>query len=129
MVVQDLFAPRVVLCPRIDAAICSSFNLLNPLFLAVLVGVILEGRVTLLGIDPPWGRCPELNVACFEAPAALAKAMVRASGHVYWLSFARAADTIQIASKKFLEFVVFCSSCDSCCFGAPWSIRLHLFGT
>ena len=58
------FSIRGRICaPPVDVAYCSDLNILNPLFLAIIVGIILEGRITLVGIDPPFGRCEKLNCA------------------------------------------------------------------
>ena len=68
----------------------AAFNVLNPVFLAVIVGIILDGRITLLVIDPPADACPVLTAAVADGSIVLAKAMIRTFGHVcwYWNGFA-----------------------------------------
>ena len=49
-----MFSARGWCCgPPIDVEIDSSFNLLNPAFFGMVVGLILEGRVAPLHVGPP----------------------------------------------------------------------------
>ena len=47
--------------PPIDILYCSAYDLLNPLFLAVCLGLIAEGRIGLLHVGPP---CSSFSMAC-----------------------------------------------------------------
>ena len=44
--------------PPVDISYSSWFNVLNPVFASIIVGIILEGRITLLVLDPPEGGPP-----------------------------------------------------------------------
>ena len=52
--------------PPIDVVIDPNYNLLNPLFMAIAVGIISEGRVFLLHLAPP---CSSFSVALNSAQA------------------------------------------------------------
>ena len=46
--------------PPIDVVFNAEFDVLNPLFIAVLVGIILEGRIAVLHVSPP---CASFSMA------------------------------------------------------------------
>ena len=55
------FEQRGWMCaPPIDILINADFNLLNVVFLAVIVGILLEGRIALLHVGPP---CSSFSMA------------------------------------------------------------------
>ena len=61
----------------IDVCLDTSFNLLNPLFLAIVVGIISEGRVLLLHLAPP---CASFSVALNSAAASAVRSIEFPSG-------------------------------------------------
>ena len=63
--------------PPLDVCLDISFNLLNPLFLAIVVGIISEGRVLLLHLAPP---CSSFSVALNSAAASAVRSIEFPSG-------------------------------------------------
>ena len=66
------------MAPPIDVAIDPSHNLFNPLFAAVVLGLLLEGRVSVLHMSPPSERSPGASAA--EATVSFGKAQHKAKG-------------------------------------------------
>ena len=83
-VTQSLSQRGWLCAPPVDVAYSKWFNLLNPAFITIVVGIILEGRITLLVLDPPVGGPPQLNQAVLDVSVSIAKAMLRIGGHVMW---------------------------------------------
>ena len=54
-VTQSLSQRGWICAPPVDVSYSDWFNLLNPAFVSIVVGIIFEGRITLLVLDPPSG--------------------------------------------------------------------------
>jgi hypothetical protein len=106
--------------PPLDAALCSSFNLLNPLFLSVCVGVILEGRILLVSLDPPRGPQPLASAIC-DASTAIAKAAVRSGNHAIRFSPTAVNSGSLLGLSPTLPYS---AQLDTCRFGTPWLRRV-----
>ena len=52
--------------PPIDILYCADFDLLNPLFLGVCLGLIFERRIRMLHVGPP---CSSFSMACNGTPS------------------------------------------------------------
>ena len=64
-ITQSLSQCGWICAPPVDVAYSEWFNL-NPAFVSIVVGIILEGRITLLIMDPPVGDDPQLNQAILD---------------------------------------------------------------
>ena len=84
-ITQSLSQRGWICAPPLDVAYSTWFNLLNPSFVAVVVGIILEERITLVVLDPPLGGPPLLSQAILDVSTSIAKAMFRTGGHVIWI--------------------------------------------
>ena len=89
----------------------------------------MEGRITLLALDPPHGGCKRLDSACFEASVTLSKAMMRTSGHVLWLLPKTSVELGDPTLAPHLDSLGFITVFDSCRFGTPWLLRAHVDST
>ena len=110
-----------------DVSYPVEFNLLNPLFMAVVIRIVLEGRVSLLHLDPP--RCTDalLDGAIMDVSMAISKAAVRTGSHVQWspCASARFVDGVVYFFESSLSFTALVD----CCCGSPWLQSLELRST
>ena len=108
MITQSLSHRGWVCAPPVDIAHSLHFDVLNPLFTSILVGIILEGRVTILVLDPPDGGSPS-SLSTLNVAETLAGAMFRTGGHVLW-----------IGEKPLSVSLSHGISLCSCRYGTPW---------
>ena len=83
-ITQSLSHRGWVCAPPVDIANSMHFDVPNPLFTSILVGIILEGRITILALDPLVGGSPS-SLLTLNVAETLAGAMVRTGGHVIWI--------------------------------------------
>ena len=108
--VTHALSHRVWTCaPPVGVLVSQWFNLLNPLFLSIIVGIILEGRITLLVLDPPLGGPPLECNRIGDVASTISSAIFRTGGHVIW--FGGGLDRLD------LPYRIHVSSCQ---FGTPW---------
>ena len=104
--------------PPVDISYSNWFNVLNPVFASIIVGIILEGRITLLVLDPPEGGPPHLCQAIRAVAVSFSKAMFRTGGHVLWCG--DGSEQTELCNH-------ICVS--SCNFGTPWCQRMVFSST
>ena len=95
--------------PPVDVSDSQWFNLLNPVFVSIIVGIILEGRITLLILDPPLGGSPNVCQEIWDVATTISKAMFRIGGHVIWCG--GGSDQVALNNRIYVS---------SCRFGTPW---------
>jgi hypothetical protein len=115
--------------PPIDVCLSKHFNLLNPLFVAVIVGLVLEGRFQIVSMTPPYDCsgsscnglltvCNNLSTACIKSGCDVLFMMPSAAKE--WSSSNGTFASLQLTNHALI---------DTCLFGAPWSSRLRFTST
>jgi len=122
------FSGNLWVCgPPIDFTICKDFDLLNPHFVAIVIGLILENRVTLISLSPPYycsaGACSGILTVC----DLLVTASVRADCHIHLIMPERAQEWKSPICASFLSnHLTFGGLLDTCVFGTPWNVRYRI---
>jgi hypothetical protein len=104
--------------PPVDVSYNKWFNVLNPVFASIIIGIILEGRITLLVLDPPLGGPPHLCEEICAVAVSFSKAMFRTGGHVVWCG--DGSEQTELCNRV---------SVSSCIFGTPWCQRMEFSST
>ena len=81
-ITQSLSHRGWVCAPPVDIAHSVHFDVLNPLFTSILVGVILEGRITIMVLDPPVDGSPS-SLSTLKVAETLAGAMFRTGATLF----------------------------------------------
>ena len=112
--------------PPVDAASVESFNVLNPLFLSIIVSLVLEGRFMVVGMTPPF-NCISPCTALLQSISVIAKACSRVGCHSFVTIPGEAPEWRE---KELLSLVsstlCFSATIDVACFGLPYGITWRI---
>ena len=105
--------------PPIDAAACASFNLLDPRFRAIVIGLILECRCMVVCLTPPYGCSDDAALPVLTASVAVIDACIRAGCYVFVAAPAWASEWAMEPLKAARAKLPFEVLLDAYNFGAP----------
>ena len=116
--------------PPIDAALSDHFNLLDHQFLAIVIGLILEGRFSLISLEPPYWCRPGCGDEIFTACAHIVTACRRTGSHVQVIMPEAVPEwSIGACASMTSAHLHYCGFLDTCLFGTPWSLRVRACGS
>ena len=109
--------------PPLDVSFSADYNLLDPLFMAIVIGLILEGRFHLISLSPPY-HCNSggngILTVCNNITIACNKSCCHAL-----MFMPDTAKEWESSKSSFVSTYLFnCAFVDTCLVGTPWSIRL-----
>ena len=91
--------------PPVDVSFDESFNLLNPAFVGVLLGLIFEGRVALLHVAPP---CSSFSWAVNKFPSHAMRSASAPEG--FWWLDGRRAEKVRLGNALALVSLRLCKA-------------------
>ena len=116
--------------PPVDFRITPDYDLLNPRFVAVVIGLILEGRFAIIHLAPPY-FCAGSSFKSFATVCEhIITACMRVGCNVHLVMPAVAAEwnnsTIASCVSSSLHGQAFV---DTCMCGSPWSVKVRISGS
>jgi hypothetical protein len=125
------FSGNLWVCgPPVDFKICDDFDLLNPHFVAIVIGLILECRITLISLAPPYNCAPNTCSGIITVCDLIVTACSRAECHVHLVMPEDAPEwNIATCASFVSNRLLFGGLSDTCVFGAPGRLRYRVAGS
>ena len=111
----------------IDILYCPEFDLLNPLFLGLCLGLIFERRIRLLHVGPP---CSSFSMACNGCPSTMMRSMECPDGLPNLSPIRREKVTLGNALAQVAVKLCQAMSLAGClwCWEQPWTSLMWVYG-
>jgi len=122
------FSGNLWVCgPPVDFKICDDFDLLNPHFVAIVIGLILECRITLISLAPPYNCSSNACSGILAVCDLIVTASFRADCHVHLIMPELVPEWKSPICASFVSNrLAFGGLLDTCVFGTPWNVRYRI---